>query len=107
NFLENISVFLNPYMSFWDYGGSKFKLLEAAAAGIPVISTTNGAIGFPDKDALFIGDNIDEITTHINQLKNKELRISKGTFLRNIIIEKHDYINEAKKLIEIYNEVLD
>jgi len=107
NFLENISVFLNPYMSFWDYGGSKFKLLEAAAAGLPVISTTNGAIGFPEKSALCIGDNIDEIINHISLLKNKKIRVSNGNALRDIIIKKHDYINEAKKLLDIYKEVLD
>lgn len=106
-FLADISVFLNPYMSFWDYGGSKFKLLEAGAAGLAVISSTNGAIGFPDKDCLCIADNIQQITENINKLKDRDFRIAMGLKLRKIIAEKHDYLKEAGKLMDIYKGVLN
>jgi glycosyltransferase involved in cell wall biosynthesis len=106
-FLADISVFLNPYMSFWDYGGSKFKLLEAGAASLAVISSTNGAIGFPDKDCLCIADDIQQITESINKLRDSTYRNIMGSKLRKVIIEKHDYLKESIKLIEIYKGLLN
>ena len=105
-FLNDISIFLNPYLSFWDYGGSKFKLLEAAAAGLPVISTTNGAIGFPDTDKLFIADSVTEFVNCIDQLADPILRRNSGQALKSVIHAKHDHLKEAHKLKELYAEVL-
>jgi glycosyltransferase involved in cell wall biosynthesis len=105
-FLNEISVFLNPYLSFWDYGGSKFKLLEAAAAGLPVVSTTNGAIGFPDTDKLFIADSVTEFVRCIERLAEPSFRLSSGLALKSIVRDKHDHLKEACKLKELYAEIL-
>jgi glycosyltransferase involved in cell wall biosynthesis len=105
-FLGEISVFLNPYLAFWDFGGSKFKLLEAAAAGLPVISSRAGAIGFPDTDALLLADDVDAIVAQIERLNTSSLRREAGGRVRAIVEAKHGHIQEADKLKALYDEVL-
>ncbi len=104
-FLSEISVFLNPYLAFWDFGGSKFKLLEAGAAGLAIVSSKAGAIGFEHEEALCLADTPQEIVQQIKRLKDENLRAEKGQTLRKIIEKEHNYITEAKKLINIYKEL--
>jgi glycosyltransferase involved in cell wall biosynthesis len=51
-------------------GGTRLKILEAFAAGCPVVSTTKGAEGLSAKDGehLLIRNSIDEIVAGISQL---------------------------------------
>lgn len=51
-------------------GGTRLKILEAFAAGCPVISTTKGAEGLKAKDGehLLIGDEIDAIVKGVCQI---------------------------------------
>jgi len=105
SFLNAISVFLVPYSGFRDFGGSKFKLLEAAACGLPVVSTSNGAIGFEPLEALLIGDTTAQIIEKLELLKDGARRKQYGAKLREIIRRDYNYVTEARKLIEIYESV--
>jgi len=104
-FMQSISVFLMPY-GFYDYGGSKFKLLEAGACGLAVASTTGGAIGFEPEDVLLIEDEPEALAERISALRDPALRREHGMALRREIEARHDYLKESLKLIEIYGKAL-
>jgi glycosyltransferase involved in cell wall biosynthesis len=102
-FLRDISVFLMPYGNY-DYGGSKFKLLEAGACGLAVASTRAGAIGFEPQEVLLIEDTPNALAEKIRSLKTPALRRERGMALRHEIESRHDYLKEAEKLIAVYEE---
>jgi len=103
-FLKSISVFLMPYLSFYDFGGSKFKLLEAGASGVPIISSDYGAIGFDYKECLCLANDINSFIARLDELKSYEKRLEYGNKIYSVICQHYNHIEEAKKLIGIYQE---
>jgi len=57
-------------------GGTKFKILEAMAAGLPVITTTIGASGL-DTKVLWIADSPDETLAAIDDVNKNPQKINK------------------------------
>ena len=58
-------------------GGSRLKILEAMALGVPVVSTSKGAEGleFSDSRDLLVGDTAEAFAGHvIRLLKDKQAR---------------------------------
>lgn len=72
-------------------GGTKFKILEAMACGVPVVTTTMGAAGMPLRhgDHAMIADSVDEI---IDGCK----KIATDTKLRSSIIKKARQLVDAE-----------
>ncbi|MBL7206893.1 MAG: glycosyltransferase family 4 protein [Candidatus Aenigmarchaeota archaeon] len=105
-FLRNISVFLLPFPDFCNYGGSKFKLLEAGACSLPIVSTTTGTVGFEPKNTISIADSVDGLIVEVNKLKDENLRKPMGRKIRSVIESDYNYIEESKKLMRIYRETL-
>ncbi len=103
-FLKRLSVFLMPYLGFYDYGGTKFKLLEAGASGLAIICSSFGAIGFDFKDKLCLANSVPEILEWIEELRIFDKRVAAGEAMHETIRKHFDYRSEAKKLIEIYKE---
>lgn len=69
---------MRPYLAaasamavpLFEGGGTRFKILEAFAANIPVVSTTKGAEGLAVRDGvhLLIAESADEFTNAVQQL---------------------------------------
>lgn len=104
-FLRIISVLMLPFPPSCGGGGSKNKLLEAAASSVAVVSTKTGAVGFDGKKLLKMAEKPEGLLEKIKQLENRSVRVKIGKKLRNEIEIKHNYIRETKKLIKIYFEL--
>lgn len=104
-FLTGLGAFLMPYFAFYDFGGSKFKLLEAGAAGVPVICSRFGAIGFDAVDCLCLADTPAELHDRLRELRDADRRAEYGERLREAIVRDHDHRTEAEKLRAVYREV--
>jgi glycosyltransferase involved in cell wall biosynthesis len=66
-YLQGCRVFVMPLRMG---GGTRLKLIEAMAAGKPIVSTTIGAAGFPIVDGreLLIGDSADAFAGAVNAI---------------------------------------
>lgn len=87
-YLCNIDVALVP-LHF--ESGTRFKILEAGACGIPLVSTTLGAEGLPaiDGQHLLIADTANEFASAIIRLLNdRQLATTLATNCRELV-EKH------------------
>ncbi len=104
SYLNNISIMLLPYPKHCFFGGSKFKLLEAGACSIPVVSSPTGTVGFDHDEVILYGKDINDLIKQIYRLKDSNLRKEYGKKLNKIIKKEHDYIKENKKLIKIYRK---
>lgn len=90
--------------------GTRFKIMEAAACRIPIVSTTLGAEGIPveNEKNILIADTPNDFAKAVIRLINNE------TFSKQIadncydLIAKHNSLNslaeEAKKIIERLNK---
>ena len=116
---ESISVMgkvesVLPYLSYSDVSivplrfesGTRFKIMEAAACNVPIVSTTLGAEGIPvkhEKDILIADTEKDFANSIIRIIINKEF----GSHLSNNcydLIKQNNSVDtlvvEAKKIIE-------
>ncbi|PWR70694.1 glycosyltransferase family 4 protein [Methanospirillum lacunae] len=86
--------------------GTRFKILEAGACKIPVVSTTLGAEGIPvtHEIDILIADEPDSFSRAIISLiSNPEYAKKIGNKLHSLIAEKYDIpalINEGREIIE-------
>jgi len=89
------------------YGrGNRIHLLEALAAGLPVVSTGPGADGLVLKPSydLCIGEEVDEFTSHIVRLiRNPKEREEYRIHAQNTVKNKFNLPQESEAL----NQVLD
>jgi len=82
-------------------GGTKFKILEAMACGLPVVTTTIGAEGI-DTKALWIADTPEETMMRIHEIgKNKQ----KITYGRSLVEREYNWDSIAKKLDHVWNSL--
>jgi glycosyltransferase involved in cell wall biosynthesis len=87
-YLCNANVALVPL--FFE-SGTRYKILEAGACGIAVVSTTLGAEGIdvaPGKNILIADEPSEFASAVINVLSDEELQRSLGTELQKEILEK-------------------
>jgi glycosyltransferase involved in cell wall biosynthesis len=90
-------------------GGSRLKILEAMAAGVPVVSTTLGAEGLdvrPDENIL-IADTNEELAAAIvgltwNEARRKELSAAG----RALVISRYDWVSLGEELFRAYEELV-
>ena len=100
-FLTNSDAALVP-LQF--ESGTRFKIMEAGAAGIPVISTTLGAEGIPVESGknIVIADNPEDFAKAIVEiLENKELAEKMEKNLKKNIIEKYSIEALSRQAYEI------
>jgi glycosyltransferase involved in cell wall biosynthesis len=90
-------------------GGSRLKILEAMAAGVPVISTTLGAEGLavePDKNIL-IGDTDEKmIEAIVGLIEHPEQRKQLGDAGRALVSKRYDWTMVGANLFETYQRLL-
>lgn len=102
---DSADVLLAP---IYGPGGTRFKILEAMASGLPVITTPIGIEGLEAKDGeeVIIKDNplnLAEATAEI--LKNESLREKLIRKARILIEQKYSWQKIAQDLDRIYREV--
>ena len=73
--------------------GIRMKILEAAANGLPVVSTTVGAEGLPIESGEngFLADNPEDFVNDILMLSDKKLRYKFVHALDNVIRKKYSF----------------
>lgn len=105
-YLSKAKVFIVPLRIG---GGSRLKILEAMAVGIPVVSTSIGAegLGVKDNEHLLVADsNYDFADKVLHILENESLGSQLGKKGSEFVRENYDWNNIGKKLINVYREVV-
>lgn len=90
-------------------GGSRLKILEAMAAGVPVVSTTLGAEGLEVQHAvnILIADTNAQLLEAITGVvENEELRSQLSDAGRALVSSRYDWSTLGAKLFEIYQQLL-
>lgn len=90
-------------------GGSRLKILEAMAAGVPVISTTLGAEGLDvqDNKNIVIANTNEELSEAIITLTDdaeRRLRLSAGG--RALVSARYDWSTLGEALFETYQSLI-
>ena len=87
-------------------GGTRLKILEAMAAGIPIVSTTIGAEGLSVKhgENILLSDSADTFAKEtISLLNNPELRLKLAKSARNFVEQNYDWEMIAQKQMAVYD----
>lgn len=104
--LARARVFVCPIR----YGsGTRLKLLEAFAAGLPVVSTRLGAEGIEcvDGEHLLLADTPQEQADAIARLLNDdELARRLGCAGRDLAVERYDWRAIGRDLVAVYEELM-
>ena len=90
-------------------GGSRLKILEAMAAGVPVVSTTLGAEGLNVKDGenILIADTDRELLDAIRSVVEDEvLRQRLSAAGRTLVSNHYDWSRLGTNLFEVYQQLL-
>jgi glycosyltransferase involved in cell wall biosynthesis len=89
-------------------GGTRIKILEGMAQGIPVISTRVGAEGIQaaHKESIFFADTSQEmIEGIIKLLKDPDLRKKIADGGRKLVEKKYDWNVSGQKLLAAYSSI--
>ncbi len=90
-------------------GGTRLKILEAMAAGIPVVSTTLGAEGLNIQAGknILIADTNEQLSEAINSvLENESQRQHLKIGGRALISERYDWSRLGESLFDAYDKLL-
>jgi len=90
-------------------GGSRYKIIESLAFGIPVVSTKEGAEGLDirDGEGVFIGNDPKDFAKKVIELlKNAELAKESGTKGRKTIEEKYSFKSVMQSFEKSVEEIL-
>jgi sugar transferase (PEP-CTERM/EpsH1 system associated) len=89
-------------------GGSRLKILEAMAAGVPVVSTTLGAEGLDVRhgENILIADTNEQLIEAISAVVgNEEQRKQLSTAGRALVSSRYDWSRLGASLFEVYGEL--
>jgi glycosyltransferase involved in cell wall biosynthesis len=90
-------------------GGSRLKILESMAAGIPVVSTTLGAEGLQVRDGteIVIADTDEQLVAEITRLvESDELQKQLYEAGRALVARRYDWAIAGESLFRIYEKLI-
>jgi sugar transferase (PEP-CTERM/EpsH1 system associated) len=90
-------------------GGSRLKILEAMAAGVPVVSTTLGAEGLDVRNGvdIFIADTNEQQSEAITAvIENEGLRRQLRVEGRALVARRYDWTQVGDSLFKLYEDLL-
>lgn len=89
-------------------GGTKYKILEAMASGLPVISTTQGVQGMKGEanTHFLLTQSPKDILSSLERLQNSNMRMTMVKNARTIIEKEYSWDLIAQKLDRIWNSQL-
>lgn len=90
-------------------GGSRLKILEAMAAGVPVVSTTLGAEGLDVRhdENILIADTTEQLVHAITSvIENKTRRNQLSAAGRELVSRRYDWSSLGTALFDVYEELL-
>ncbi|MBL8565386.1 MAG: glycosyltransferase [Hyphomicrobiaceae bacterium] len=91
-------------------GGTRLKIVEAAAMGKAIVSTTLGAEGIeavPGRD-LFLADEPDAFADAVNSLLDDQALAARiGQSARALAVERYSWSGAARALETLYRAILD
>lgn len=91
-------------------GGTSFKILEAMASGVPVVTTSLGALGLNVKNGkeLLIGDTSEEILSEVDYLLSSDKRrIAIAREARKKIVQEYAWDTIAKKQEAVWRKTYE
>ena len=102
---QNADIMLAP---IFGPGGTRYKILEAMASNLPVVTTEKGVEGIPAKNGceILIGNSAEELADlTVDLLKNRNLmeKISKNA--KFLVKNKFDWQRISTDLDRVYKEV--
>lgn len=86
-------------------GGTKFKVLEAMASGLPVVTTPQGATGLEVRDGqhLLLASNPKEFLTQVGKIvQQRRLRESLATQARQLVEQRYGWDVLAEELSQVW-----
>lgn len=101
---KNASILLAPV---WVGGGTSYKILEAMASGVPVVTTVLGnAIGAKENSEILIADKPkDFVEKIIEVLQNRELYKKIAQNARKLVEEKFNWQRISEDLNRVYESL--
>jgi glycosyltransferase involved in cell wall biosynthesis len=89
-------------------GGTKYKILEAMAVGLPVITTPRGVAGMfgENRKHFLLAQRADEVLASIAYLRDNAKRMGLVTNARALIEKEYSWDLIAQKLDRIWNSLL-
>ncbi len=103
DFLRGISVLLFPAVRG---SGTKVKVLEALASGVPVVTTATGAEGIAANDGLVVAEDDETLArATVSILRDAEERRQRAAAARRAFEEGHTPAVAADALVELYARV--
>lgn len=89
--------------------GTRLKILEAMAAGVPVVTTAVGVAGIdavPGRDVL-IGETVEELAEQTRRvLLDDELAMALSVAARRLVVEQYDWSVVARPLGELHQDLV-
>jgi glycosyltransferase involved in cell wall biosynthesis len=107
-YYKKAAVFIAPLLSG---AGVKFKIVQALAYGLPVVTTEVGAEGINENNEDFfakVTEDPGEISTEvIRLLKNADYRETVGKRARQLAFDKYDFEEKTiNKAFNMYNQLI-
>ncbi|MBI3384768.1 glycosyltransferase family 4 protein [Candidatus Gottesmanbacteria bacterium] len=84
-------------------GGTKFKILESMASGLPIVTTPMGIEGLSSTNGILIGKTDEELIAHVEYLlKNENVRKEISQKEKEFVKNNFDWKEISAKLEKIY-----